>query len=225
MPMIQDTTQQRWLLLIYRVPQDPPGRRTYVWRQLKELGAIYLQQAVGLLPDRPAVRTALDALAERIRAFEGEVSLLETTSPSVEWQQEMIRRFNQALDGGTFIRLRDLVTEELDVVIDEGRFHPFSASAWAMTYFLIKTPNEQYRSAFKTLEDRLKTAPFVMGNTDLLGHQYFMEAFGETNLDRLERDWMDFMERLSIEDQRAPALPEDLARQEEADRAAAGKPE
>ena len=96
--MTQDTIQQRWLLLIYRVPQDPPGRRTYVWRQLKELGAIYLQQAVGLLPDRPAVRAALDALAERIRAFEGEVSLLETTSPSVEWEQEMICRFNQARD-------------------------------------------------------------------------------------------------------------------------------
>lgn len=139
-----------------------------------------------------------------------------------------IRRFNQALNDGTFIRLRDLITEELDVVIDEGRFHPFSASAWALTYFLVKTPNEEYRTAFKTLEDKLKTAPFVMGNTDLLGHQYFMEAFGETNLDRLERDWMDFIERLSIEDQRAPALPDDLKRMEEEAKAEAqgsGKPE
>jgi hypothetical protein len=30
------SVQQRWLLLIYKVPQDPPGRRTYVWRQLKQ---------------------------------------------------------------------------------------------------------------------------------------------------------------------------------------------
>jgi hypothetical protein len=96
--MTHDTIQQRWLLLIYRVPQDPPGRRTYVWRQLKELGAIYLQQAVGLLPDRPAVRAALDALADRIRTFEGDVSLLETRSPSADWEQEMIRRFNAARD-------------------------------------------------------------------------------------------------------------------------------
>jgi len=96
--MAHDTTQQRWLLLIYRVPQDPPGRRTYVWRRLKELGAIYLQQAVGLLPDHPAVRAALDALAERIRTFEGDVSLLETQSPSPAWEQEIIRRFNQARD-------------------------------------------------------------------------------------------------------------------------------
>ena len=68
--------QQRWLLLIYKVPQDPPGRRTYVWRQLKQLGAMYLQQAAAILPDRPEVQTALDTLATHIRATEGEVSLL-----------------------------------------------------------------------------------------------------------------------------------------------------
>ncbi len=139
-----------------------------------------------------------------------------------------IRRFRNALDGGTFIRLRDLVAEELDVVIDEGRFHPFSAEAWALAYFLIKTPNQAYRQAMKTLEERLKTAPFVMGNTDILGHQYFMEAFGEANLDRLERDWMDFIERLSIEDEKRPALPDELKKMEEEEKAAAGgkgKPE
>ena len=41
----------RWLLLIYRVPADPPGRRTYVWRQLRQLGAVYLQQAAAAVRD------------------------------------------------------------------------------------------------------------------------------------------------------------------------------
>jgi len=90
--------QQRWLLLIYKVPQDPPGRRTYVWRQLKQLGAVYLQQAAAILPDRPEVQAALDALATHIRSTEGEVSLLATTSPNADWEQELIARFNQARD-------------------------------------------------------------------------------------------------------------------------------
>jgi hypothetical protein len=90
--------QQRWLLLIYKVPQDPPGRRTYVWRQLKQLGAVYLQQAAAILPDRPEVHAALDALAIHIRSTEGEVSLLATTSPNTDWEQELIARFNQARD-------------------------------------------------------------------------------------------------------------------------------
>src|SRR6266536_1500776 len=62
-PVTEDPPRARWLLLIYRVPQDPPGPRTYAWRQLKQLGAIYLQQAAAILPDRPDRRTALEALA------------------------------------------------------------------------------------------------------------------------------------------------------------------
>ena len=88
----------RWLLLIYRVPADPPGRRTYVWRQLRQLGAVYLQQAAAVLPDRPELRTALEALADRIRAQDGEVSLLETASPDAGWERALIERFNQARD-------------------------------------------------------------------------------------------------------------------------------
>jgi len=90
--------QRRWLLLIYRVPQDPPGRRTYVWRQLRQLGAVYLQQAAAILPDQGDLRTALDTLAERIHDYTGEVSLLETTSPNAVWEEQVIARFNEARD-------------------------------------------------------------------------------------------------------------------------------
>jgi hypothetical protein len=94
--VMQNEIRQCWLLLVYRVPQDPPGRRTYVWRQVKHLGTIYLQQAAAILPDRPEVRTALEELAERICRFGGEVSLLETTSPSPEWEQSLVQRFHTA---------------------------------------------------------------------------------------------------------------------------------
>lgn len=96
--MDQGEGQERWLLLIYRVPQEPPGRRTYAWRQLKGLGAVYLQQAAAILPARPAVRAALAALSERIRAQDGEASLLETTSPDVAWERDLVARFNAARD-------------------------------------------------------------------------------------------------------------------------------
>ena len=39
----------RWLLLIYRIKAESSGRRTYVWRQLRQLGAVYLQQAAAVL--------------------------------------------------------------------------------------------------------------------------------------------------------------------------------
>jgi hypothetical protein len=87
-----------WLLLIYRVPQDPPGRRTYVWRQLRQLGAVYLQQAAAILPEQPELRTALETLGQRIREYGGEVSLLSTVSPDQGWEGDLLERFNQARD-------------------------------------------------------------------------------------------------------------------------------
>src|SRR5262249_30714465 len=39
-----------WLLLIYRVPPEPTRLRAAVWRRIKSLGAIYLQNSVAALP-------------------------------------------------------------------------------------------------------------------------------------------------------------------------------
>src|SRR6266851_907424 len=87
-----------WLLLIYKIPTEPARKRTYVWRKLKKLGAIYLQQAAALLPDQPGLRAEMDRLAERIREYEGEVTLLETRSVSAGWEQAVIGRFNRQRD-------------------------------------------------------------------------------------------------------------------------------
>jgi hypothetical protein len=89
---------QRWLLLIYRIKAESSGRRTYVWRQLRQLGAVYLQQAAAVLPDRPNLRGELDRLGGRIRSAGGEASLLETVSPSPAWEEELVTRFNSARD-------------------------------------------------------------------------------------------------------------------------------
>lgn len=91
-----EVVAQRWLLLIYRSRAGSSSRRTYVWRQLRQLGAVYLQQAVAVLPDRGELRAGLDQLGGRIRAGGGEASLLETVSPSATWQAELIERFNLA---------------------------------------------------------------------------------------------------------------------------------
>lgn len=95
----EDRASGWWLLLIYRVPQDPPGHRAYVWRKLKELGAVYLQKAAPILPDRPRLRSALEELAARIREeFGGKVSLLETASPSSEWERDLVGCFDRDRD-------------------------------------------------------------------------------------------------------------------------------
>lgn len=91
--MSNDTARQ-WLLLIYKVPQDPTRFRTYLWRQMRMLGALNLQQMVCLLPKTPDHETEFQRLVDKIEEFGGEASLLTVTSPSKEWEDKIIAGFN-----------------------------------------------------------------------------------------------------------------------------------
>ncbi len=85
-----------WDILIYRVPTEPARKRTYIWRQLKKLGVIYLQHGVCILPHSPEHMSALRGLVGKVVEFEGEATLLKTTSESLDWQHDIIKRFNDA---------------------------------------------------------------------------------------------------------------------------------
>ncbi len=65
-----------WLLLVYRVPSEPTRLRATVWRRLKGLGAIYLQNSVATLPAGPAPERALRLLRREILDMGGTASLL-----------------------------------------------------------------------------------------------------------------------------------------------------
>ena len=111
---------RRWLLLIYRIKAESSGRRTYVWRQLRQLGAVYLQQAAAVLPDRPELRAELDRLGQRIRSSGGEASLLQTVSPTPAWEQDLVARFNAARDA-EYAEILDSVESFEDEIRRETR--------------------------------------------------------------------------------------------------------
>lgn len=114
-----------WLLFIYRVPQDPPGRRTYVWRQLRQCGAAYLQQAAAILPATPDLRETLATLAARVREYEGEASLLEAFSPDAAWEAETIARFD-SLRAEEYAELIENVERFEDEIARESRRGKFT---------------------------------------------------------------------------------------------------
>ncbi|HEY1914278.1 MAG TPA: Chromate resistance protein ChrB [Streptosporangiaceae bacterium] len=65
-----------WLVLIYRVPSEPSRLRSAVWRRLKSLGAIYLQNSAAALPASPAAERALRRLRGEIIELSGTAVLL-----------------------------------------------------------------------------------------------------------------------------------------------------
>jgi Protein ChrB, N-terminal len=58
---------REWELLIYRLPAQPSRVRVAVWRELRRLGALPLQQGVVALPATEALRERLDEIERRIR--------------------------------------------------------------------------------------------------------------------------------------------------------------
>jgi DNA-binding transcriptional regulator PaaX len=68
--------QARWLLLVYRIPSEPTRLRAGVWRRLKGLGAIYLQNSAAALPVTTSSERALRALRKDISDMGGTAVLL-----------------------------------------------------------------------------------------------------------------------------------------------------
>ena len=82
--------RQGWLLLIYRVPPEPSRLRSAVWRRLKSLGAIYLQNSAAALPAGLGAERALRKLRSEILDMGGTAVLL--TCAVLAGAQEVTRR-------------------------------------------------------------------------------------------------------------------------------------
>jgi len=75
-PATVESAGPGWLLLIYRVPPEPTRLRSTVWRRIKSLGAIYLQNSVAALPASPANERSLRKLRREIVDMSGTAILL-----------------------------------------------------------------------------------------------------------------------------------------------------
>jgi DNA-binding transcriptional regulator PaaX len=77
-PAASEPPAQSWLLLVYRIPSEPTRLRAAVWRRLKALGAVYLQNSAATLPHSAASERALRKLQREIVQMEGTAVLLES---------------------------------------------------------------------------------------------------------------------------------------------------
>lgn len=87
------TEPTAWLLLIYRVPSESSRARVAVWRDLKRLGGLYVQQAVCVLPDRADLRESLGRVRERINELGGTSIFLELRDVDADAQAQFVHGF------------------------------------------------------------------------------------------------------------------------------------
>ena len=83
----------RWLILIYRLPREPSRPRVAVWRKLKDLGALYLQDGVAALPEDAVTREQLEWLQLRIQEADGQASLWEAKPNTAAENNRLVAAF------------------------------------------------------------------------------------------------------------------------------------
>jgi hypothetical protein len=90
----------RWLILVYHLPREPSRHRVAVWRKLKALGALYLQDGVAALPEDAVTREQLEWLQLRIQEAGGEATLWEALPNTVAEGKDLIAAFRDAREEG-----------------------------------------------------------------------------------------------------------------------------
>jgi hypothetical protein len=86
----------RWVLLVYRIPREPSRHRVAVWRKLRDLGALYIQDGVVALPEDAVTREQLEWLQLRVREAGGEATLWEARPGTVAEEAELVGEFRSS---------------------------------------------------------------------------------------------------------------------------------
>lgn len=96
---MDEDDQGRWLMVTISTAGAPAALRVTVWRKLKELGALYLQQSACLLPAKASTLRAVAQLAARVIRDGGTARVLTISFPEREQEQEIIRELQKARSG------------------------------------------------------------------------------------------------------------------------------
>jgi hypothetical protein len=105
-----------WLLFIYKVPNEPSARRVYVWRKLKGLGALLVQDSIWVLPITTHTEEKLRWLAAEIQEMEGgEASLWQAQQVFTGKDKHLEALFSEQVDSVYREILAKVEDEEADL--------------------------------------------------------------------------------------------------------------
>jgi polysaccharide pyruvyl transferase WcaK-like protein len=105
-----------WLLLLYKVPNEPSARRVYVWRKLKGLGAILLHDSAWVLPSTTHSREKLQWLATEIKDMEGgEAMLWEAQQVFTGQDDDLVQQFTEQVNAIYRTILANLDKDDADL--------------------------------------------------------------------------------------------------------------
>jgi hypothetical protein len=138
--------------MAHRVPREPTVHRVGVWRKLKRLGAILINDSVWVLPANVRTREHLRWIAAEVEEADGEALIWESDTLVHGDEGDLRRRFLEQVEPGYAELLAELKTrpDEVEPIArryrqlrDRDHFH--SAVGRRVRDALLATKGEQRR--------------------------------------------------------------------------------
>jgi len=84
-----------WLLFTYWLPPEPSRKRVFVWRQLKKMGALSMEGAGWLVPNKELLSAKMADIMRTVEEMGGTTNLYIATHFSEVQEQRTIAKFQQ----------------------------------------------------------------------------------------------------------------------------------
>ena len=186
-PAVSEESSSSWLLLVYRIPSEPTRLRAGVWRKIKGLGAIYVQNSVAALPSSAGAERAFRALRAEIGELGGSAYVF--TSAVLAGQAQLVEVFNKARDD-EYEEIVDRCEDFLQQVRKEYDSEHF-------TYAELEE-NDEDLTKLKRWLDKVRAR-------DVLGAKGFEEAVGA--LEKCEQTLEEYAARVYAEEGEGTGTP------------------
>ena len=115
--------EHRWIAISYALPREPSRPRVAIWRKLKKIGAVNMQQSLWVLPASDESRAFLDEIKEDVVRGGGEAFVL-SFSADADGDARIRRKISaerEAEYGELFEQCEDFFTE-IDKETTRGNF-------------------------------------------------------------------------------------------------------
>jgi hypothetical protein len=156
-----------WLLLTYKVPAEPTKVRVSIWRRIRSLGAVYIQNSICVLPTSSEHQRQLRMVQSDIEHAGGEAVLFETLALDARQEELVVSRFKHDRDQD--------YAEFLDKCADYKKEVDKEVKADHYTFAEVKENDEDLKKLKNWLE-RIKALDFYGAPARAMAEQQLAEC-------------------------------------------------
>lgn len=156
-----------WLLLTYKVPAEPSKVRVGIWRRIRGMGAVYLQNSICVLPTSSEHQRQLRMVQSDIEQAGGEAVIFETQALDAKQEERVVAYFkrDREQDYEEFLEKCDDYKKEIEKEVKAGHY----------SFAEIKENDEDLKKLNNWLE-RIKVVDFYGAPARATAEQQLVEC-------------------------------------------------